>query len=83
MTNVIRLLQDLSNGIRRTFVRHFARFQLTRPGAREVSTSCVSHMASAERDPIMEVWCGARVRGPGTEPHGQGPLCFLKLKTIR
>ena len=59
MANVIRLLQDLSNGIRRTFVRHFARFQLTRPGAREVSTSCVSHMASAERDPIMEVWCGA------------------------
>jgi len=31
---VIRLLQDLSNAIRRTFVRHLARFQLTRRVAR-------------------------------------------------
>jgi len=36
---VIRRLQDLSNAIHRTFVRHFAQFQLTRRAARSLGDS--------------------------------------------
>jgi len=39
---VIRLLQDLSNAIGRTFVRHFTRFQLTRRVARSLGDSWAS-----------------------------------------
>jgi len=47
---VIRLLQELSNAIRRTFVRHFARFQLTQRVARSLGdswASCLEHSVVA------------------------------------
>ena len=43
---VIRLLQDLSNAIRRTFVRHLARFELTRRVARSLELLVKTHYAS-------------------------------------
>jgi len=39
---VIRLMQDLSNAIRRTLVRHLAQFYLTRRVARSLGDSWAS-----------------------------------------
>jgi len=39
---VIRVMQDLLNAIRRTYVRHFARFQLARRVARSLGDSSAS-----------------------------------------
>jgi len=61
---VTRLLQDLSHAIRRTSVRHFARFQLTRRVARSlgaiaelpVKTYCNSDPWITETEELAEWW---------------------------